>query len=134
MSKKKKKETDPLRQFLLSELFKTFNKHPNRSFNYKQLVTIIRADFVSFLRERAGDEVHFDELNDDLKKDVQFLLAELLDKGDLLESEPGKFKLKPKHAYVEGIIDITSGGAAYLLSENDEDDIYIAPRNVKNAL
>src|SRR5205085_10732880 len=62
------------------------------------------------------------------------MIAELHAKGDLIETESGKYKLKPQHAYMEGIIDIKASGVAYLLSENDEDDIEIAPRNVKNAL
>ena len=52
----------------------------------------------------------------------------------MIEVERGKFKLKPKHSYLEGIIDITASGAAFLLSENDEDDVFIAPRNVRQAL
>ncbi|MBK6399951.1 MAG: ribonuclease R [Bacteroidetes bacterium] len=75
-----------------------------------------------------------DDLNGELKTEILFILAELQDKGDVIETERGKFQLKPKHAYLEGIIDITNGGAAYILSENDEDDVYIAPKNVKNAL
>lgn len=134
MSRKKKNETDPVRTHLLAELYKTFNNHPNRIFNYKQLLNIIKPGFISFLRQNSGDDVHFEELNEDLKKEIQFLLIELVDKGDLIETDRGKYKLKPKHAYLEGVIDITSSGAAYLLSETDEDDVYIAPRNVKNAL
>src|SRR3569832_1437491 len=125
MSKKNKKDTDPVRKFLLAELFKNFNQHPNRSFNYRQLVKNIQTVFITFLREHAGKEVFIEDLHEDLKKEIQFLLAELLDKGDVFETDRGKFKLKPIHAYVEGVIDITSGGAAYLLSENYEDDIYI---------
>ena len=69
-----------------------------------------------------------------MKKEILEHLQELASKGDLIEVNRGSYKLKPKHAYMEGIIDITPQGAAYLLSENDEDDIYIAPRNVKHAL
>ncbi|HRH65739.1 MAG TPA: ribonuclease R [Bacteroidia bacterium] len=136
MSKKKNKEQikSPAQVYLLSEVFKTLNAHPNKTFNYKQLSTAIKPGFINHIRETIGEDVHIEDLASELKKEVLIILRSLLAKGDLLEMEPGKYKLKPKHAYTEGIIDISAGGAAFLLSENDEDDIYIAPRNVKNAL
>lgn len=69
-----------------------------------------------------------------LKQETVRSLLALTDRGELIEIERGKFKLKPKRAYLEGIIDITASGAAYLLSEDGEDDVFIAPRNVRNAL
>ena len=135
MSKNKKKEDDPSRSFLLAELFKTFNRHPNTLYNYKQLARMIKPAYSDFLSGQAkGSEETIEDPEGGLRKEILFLLAELQDKGDVIETERGKFQLKPKHAYLEGIIDITSSGAAYILSENDEDDVYIAPRNVKNAL
>ncbi len=135
MSKKKQRSIeDAFRSFLLSELYKSFNKYPNSSFNYKQLTRNVKLALPLFTKTNPEYEFNPETLNSDLKKDILFLLAELIDKGELLEVERGKFKLKPKHAYLEGTIDITSSGAAYLLSEDNEDDIYIAPRNVKNAL
>ncbi len=129
---KKNKQDDLLKVFLVGEVYKAFNKHPNKTFNYKQLIRLIKSELPVFAE--ANPDINIDGLSDGLKKEILFILAELLDKGDLLEVEVGKFKLKPKHSYMEGIIDITSGGAAYILSETNEDDIYIAPRNVKNAL
>lgn len=129
---KKNKQDDLLNVFLVGEVYKAFNKHPNKTFNYKQLIRIIKTELPVFTD--ANPDINAEWLDDGLKKEILFILAELLDKGDLLEVETGKFKLKPKHSYMEGIIDITSGGAAYILSETNEDDIYIAPRNVKNAL
>ncbi len=129
---KKNKQDDLLKSFLVSEVYRAFNKHPNKTYNYKQLLRLINSVLPAFAD--ANPEVNTGGLEKNLKKEVLFMLAELQDKGDILEVDTGKFKLKPKHAYAEGIIDITSGGAAYILSENNEDDIYIAPKNVKNAL
>lgn len=134
MSPQKKKGEDPSRSFLLSELFKNFNRHPNTAYNYKQLARLIKPPYIEFLRQSGNPDVHIEDLNGDLKKEILFILAELQDKGDVIETDHGKFQLKPKHAYLEGIIDITSSGAAYILSESNEEDVYIAPRNVKNAL
>lgn len=131
---KKKKEDDALRAFLISEVYKAFNKHPNRTFNYKQLVRTIKLEVEGFVAKHPDAIIDAEKLNGGLKKEIQFILSELADKGDVLEIDFGKFKLKPQHAYMEGVIDITSSGAAYILSETNEDDIYIAPKNVKNAL
>jgi len=129
---KKNKTGDATHTFLVGEIYKAFNKHPNRSFNYKQLIRLVKESLSSFAESHG--EIDIAELNENLKTDVLFIIAELQDKGDVIDVEYGKFKLKPKHAYMEGVIDITGSGAAYILSETDEDDIYIAPRNVKNAL
>ncbi len=134
MSKKKRKSENPFEQLVLSEVYKVFNLHPYKNFNYKQLFKLIRPALILRAQENLGQDAPLEELNADLKKSVQQILGELLLKGDLLEVSSGKFKLKPKHAYMEGVIDITASGAAYLLSENDEEDVFIAPRNVKNAL
>ena len=129
---KKKIQDDLVNIFLVSEVYKTFNRHPNKTFNYKQLLRLIKSELPVFAD--LNPDIDMTALDGNLNKEILFILAELQDKGDLLEVENGKFKLKPKHAYMEGVIDITSGGAAYILSESNEDDIYIAPRNVKNAL
>src|SRR5205085_1056289 len=55
-------------------------------------------------------------------------------KGKLIEAEKGKFKLKPMRIYAEGIIDVSASGAAYVMNEDFEEDIYIAAKNVKHAL
>ena len=134
MSKKDKHKEDPAKQFLMTELYKAFNRHPNKTFNYKQLTSLLKPAVHDFARETYGEEVSVSDMASELKKEIIFLLAELQDKGEIIETDRGKFQLKPKHAYLEGVIDITSTGAAHLLSENNEDDIYISPRNVKNAL
>lgn len=131
---RKNNSVPPFKQFLLAEIFKVLNKHPNKTFNYRQLSKIIKPAVLEYIRNTHGQSVHVEELNSELRAEVRTLLETLKTRGDLVESEPGKYKLKPQHVYQEGIIDITSSGAAYLLSENEEDDIYIAPRNLKNAL
>ncbi|REJ80990.1 MAG: ribonuclease R [Bacteroidetes bacterium] len=132
MSKKKNKTDVPA--FLMSEIFKAFHKNPNRTFNYRQLFKLIKPSMITHMNEIVGSDVHVEDLVTGLKKSVQEILPQLVKKGDLIEVDIGKYKLKPQHAYLEGNIDFTNSGAAYLLSENQEDDVYIAPKNVKNAL
>ncbi len=131
---KKKKQDGAARNYLVGEVYKTLNQHPNKTFNYKQLARALTNDFAAFVNEHPELSLKAENLDGELKTEILFILNEMHDKGEVIEVDYGKFKLKPKHAYMEGNIDITSGGAAYILSETDEDDIYIAPRNVKNAL
>ena len=134
MSKRKRKEENPFRSFLAGELYKVFNRHPNKTFNHKQLLKLIKPSAVEFIKKQLPGYAFLDDIHDELKEGIIGMLGELHAKGDLIETERGSFKMKPQHAYMEGIIDIKPSGVAYLLSENDEDDIEIAPRNVKNAL
>ena len=82
MSKNKKKADDPSRTFLLAEIFKSFNRHPNTLYNYKQLTRIIKPAFTEFLRQTKGPDASMDDLNGELKTEILFILAELQDKGD----------------------------------------------------
>lgn len=109
---KKKHQESAIQSFIKSEVYKAFNKHPNRTFNYKQLLRIVKPELSVFAESQSGADI--ETLNENLKTDILFILAELQEKGELLEVDYGKFKLKPTHAYMEGIIDITSGGAAYI--------------------
>lgn len=133
-TKNKVEEAGAVGAFLIKEIFQLFDKHPNRSFNHKQVGKELRSAFVDFVANSPDLNNASEDPYELLRRETIQALYRLVDRGDLLEIERGKFKQKPKHAYLEGIIDITSGGAAYLLSENDEDDVFIAPRNVKNAL
>jgi ribonuclease R len=134
MSKKKSQDEKSTKAFVMGELYKYFNQHPNKTFNHKQLAKLIKPNYIDFLSERKGLPIADEGIKSILKKEIISVMEELAAKGDLIETNRGQYKLKPKHAYMEGIIDITPQGAAYLLSENDEEDIYIAPRNAKNAL
>ncbi len=135
MGKKKKSRSDSGFEHLISaDVFRVFERNPYKNFNYKQVLKLIRPGLVLQAKENLGDAFQQEEFLSSLKRSVLGVLDQLLKKGELLEVSPGKYKLKPRHAHMEGIIDITSSGAAYLLSENLEDDVYIAPRNVKNAL
>src|SRR2546423_2937667 len=134
MSKKKSVPEKTAKDFVTGELYKYLNQHPNKTFNHKQLAKLIKPDYIEYLSEQKQAPVADEGIKSILKKEIISLMEELVTKGELIETNRGQYKLKPKHAYMEGIIDITPQGAAYLLSENEEEDIYIAPRNVKNAL
>ena len=117
MSKTKKDSLHSIiKSSLREEIIKTMNQNPNRAFNYRQLSKQMG------LKEKAA------------QSSLIPILEEMFLEGILIETERGRYLMKPIYAYVEGLIDMTSSGAAYLMSEDFEDDIFIAPRNVRNAL
>jgi len=134
MSKSGKSKQASIGEFLQAEVQKTFQQFPNRNFNYKQLGKQIKPAFLAFVTEARGEAPEPSEAYKELKNELAAVLEMLKEKEELIEVDRGSYKLKPTHSYQEGIIDITNSGSAYLLSENGEDDIFIAPRNVKNAL
>jgi ribonuclease R len=134
MSKSGKTRPLTAGEFIQAEVQKAFQQFPNRNFNYKQLGKHIRPAFITFLAEARGQAPDPSDAYRELKQELSEVLERLKEKEELIEVNRGSYKLKPTHSYQEGIIDITNSGSAYLLSENGEDDIFIAPRNVKNAL
>lgn len=65
---------------------------------------------------------------------IQQILSTQVENGTLEETEKGKFKVKSLNTYVTGIISMASTGSAFLVSKELEQDIYIAPRKLRNAL
>lgn len=100
-----------------------FNKQPLRPLNYRQI---------------SGSLGVKDKASKDL---VQTILIELLDDGTISEVKPGKFILNeefrktgaPKK-YVTGRVDMKSTGKAYILRDDEGEDIFIAANNTYHAL
>jgi ribonuclease R len=114
-SKKKKKSgiENQLKQAIL-EVFKKNNNHP---LNYKQVCAVL--------------DIH-DTFTRNLISDI---LVDLKNNAILGEVERGKYKLNEvKSAYFTGRLELTAKGAAFLISEESEEDIFIAPRFVRTAL
>ncbi|MBK8846334.1 MAG: ribonuclease R [Bacteroidetes bacterium] len=115
---------------LKAALLKAFNKHPFKPFNYKQLAKLINQmdeEMAMILFDDRPDE-------DVLRNHIQAQLTELVNEKTIEEVIRGKYRLVPKTIYVEGRIEITSNGSAYVMNEDYEKDIYIAPRYTLNAL
>jgi len=116
MSKKRKKRAIS-KISLKSELLRVFHKSPKKSFNYKQLAKIIN-----------------------LKKDENFklintALIELEQTEKIIEIGRGKFKLKPlKETFIEGKIDLTTSGNAYVIVDNMDEDIFIHKKRIKHVV
>jgi ribonuclease R len=113
---KKKKRRKITKQSLQSQTLNILRKHPKKSFNYKQLSKQIG----------LGDESS--------KLLVQVVLNELEENEKIISVSRGKYKLKSQSSIVEGIIDITSSGNAYVTVENINDDIFIHGKYLPNVV
>lgn len=114
MSKKKSNSFNLVLNKLITDVFE---KSENKPLNYKQVASKLN--------------LHDDES----RALILEILKEETKKGILNEPEKGKFLLKQLKTFVTGKVDMTSDGSAYIVSEDEfEDDIYVAPRKLRNAL
>jgi len=113
---KSSRQSGSFKHDLLQNIISVFDKNPNKSFNYKQL----------------SSAFGFKDMTN--KKLITIILLELVDQGKLREIQRGKFSLNDSEDFVEGRVDMTTRGAAYIVVEGDDDDIYIDPKNTNTAL
>lgn len=114
MSKKKSNNFNLVLTKLITDVFE---KSGNKPLNYKQVASKLN--------------LHDDET----RSLILEVLKEETRKGILQEPEKGKFILKQLKTFVTGKVDMTSDGSAYIVSEDEfEEDIYVAPRKLRNAL
>jgi ribonuclease R len=106
-----------------------FKQQGNQPLNSKQLTKLIKQNetFAPILWQNIIDDV---ELRDEILKACYSLVADEI----IFESQAGRFKQIPETRIAEGVIEITSTGAAYVVNELHEKDIYIAPNNTGTAL
>ena len=118
MSKKRKKSSKSgnFKQTLEQQIISIFQQNPTLALNYKRISKALGIKDVSN------------------KKLISFILQELTENGVLIESQRGAYKLKVASQFVEGKVDMTQSGAAYVVVEDTETDIYIHAKNTKNAL
>ena len=94
-----------------------FEHNGNTPLNYKQVSAKLN------VHDQEAREVILDIL-----KDQAFA-------GVLKECTPGKFQLLELKTYIEGIVDLTNDGSAFIVTDDEfESDIFIAPRKLRNAL
>lgn len=111
------------------ELHGVFVKQPNASFNYKQAWR--KAEI------NLSDEIITQLLFADKKyvdDHLQQMLTELVESGELIETQPYRYKLLPSVRFVEGLIEISSKGEGYLINKDFKEDIQIPARLTANAL
>lgn len=117
MSKNKKKGESIIGKSELKKcLGELFAKHPGLSYNYKQVAKQLEVK------------------NMETKRLIVEMLEEMAEHGELIEEARGRYKSKAIGSYVTGIVDLTAKGAAYILSEECQEDIFVAFPNLKHAL
>ncbi len=113
----KKKHNSSVKLVLTKMVMDIFEKNGNIPQNYKQIA--------------AALNVH----DDDARRVILEILKEEAFAGNLKETAPGKFQLLELNTFVEGKVDLTNDGSAFIITDDpDENDIYVAPRKLKNAL
>ncbi len=93
-----------------------FSNSPKKLYNYKQISKFLG-------------------IKDDFQKQqILQTLEWLTSSGQLEEPDTGRFRLKSRAGYLVGKIDMTQYGYAFLISEEMEDDVFIARSNMKTAM
>ena len=114
MSKKKTNNFDLVLTKLISDVFE---KSGNKPLNYKQVAAKLNLD------------------DNETREAILAILRQETKRGVLSEPERGKFKLNELKTYVTGRVDMTADGSAFIVSEDEfENDIFIGPRKLRNAL
>ncbi len=112
-----KKKSINLNLILTKLIIDVFEKSENTPLNYKQVASKLN----------LSDAETRDVISQILKQESK--------KGILVEVDRGKFILKQLKTYVIGKVDMTADGSAFIMTEDEfENDIFIAPRKVRNAL
>ena len=98
------------------QIMDIFTRNPNMIFNYKQISRKLE----------VADPVD--------RKLISAVLGDMTGDGSLIQVERGKFKLRMKGGFVEGTIKMTRSGAAFLITEEVDEEVYITSRNLNRAL
>lgn len=115
MSRKSNKNQLKFKKTLTKEILHVFERHPQSVFNYKQLASKLSI-------KDSGQRMLVIEI-----------LDELTYKEVLKEEQRGKFVLNSELPTIQGTLDFSLRGAAYLISEDLDDDIYIHKKNTGKA-
>ena len=117
MSKRKQRKPSKNKiSNLTNTILSILNKDRKQTFNYKQIAAKIGVNDTS-------------SRNQITKK-----LQQLKSKQEIEEVERGKYKIINTTEYHTGIVDMASRGSGYIISDDFEDDIYIASNNMNKAL
>lgn len=114
---KKKNTNSSIHKVLTQLVLDVFEQNGNTPLNYKQVSAKLN------IRDPESREVIGDILKDEAFKQV------------LKEVSPGKFQLLELKTFVEGKVDLTNDGSAFIVTDEEgETDIFVAPRKLRNAL
>lgn len=115
MTRKKTQKKDKMRNSLTYIVSKVFEKNPDSILTHKQICTLI------------------DVKEHELRKLVFSVLEDLNKQGVLSKHGHGIYGANSQ-SLIEGTIELTARGGGFVITDDDENDIYIAPDNIKQAL
>lgn len=111
-----KKNNEAFKNILTELVLDTFAQNAVSTFNYKQVSAKLNID------------------DNTTRQLIHQIILENVKKGILKEVATGKYQAQAPKNYLIGTLDVAQSGSAYLVVEGLEEDIYIAPRKVRNAL
>ncbi|MBV8390034.1 MAG: ribonuclease R [Mucilaginibacter sp.] len=113
----KNTKSSSIKQVLTQMVLDVFEQNKNAPWNYKQVSAKLN------IHDTEAREIILEILKEEVKKNV------------LKEVSQGKFQLRELKTFIEGIVDMTNDGSAFIVTDDeDETDIYVAPRKLRNAL
>jgi len=113
----KKKNNSSIKLVLTQMVLDVFEQNGNTPLNYKQVSAKLN------VRDPESRETIFEILKDEVFS------------GALKELSPGKFQLLELKTFIEGKVDLTNDGSAFIVTDDEfESDIFVAPRKLRNAL
>ena len=111
-----KKPAGDTKKSLISRALSTFRQYPGKLLNYKQLSKLMGIT------------------DDETRKLLNSCLNELSAAGEIEEPTRGKFRMQGKEELVTGTIDLTNNGAAFVVVDGKDEDIYVAASKLRHAL
>lgn len=112
----KQKSSNTKKKWLFEEVIAAFKKEGNKPLNYKQVAKALNIE------------------NADERNKLVDVLKAMHGQGTLEEEGHGKYRLKQKGLHIIGKVDMTSSGNAYIVSDQSEEDIFVAANRLKTAL
>lgn len=116
MSKRDKKDRKKTKHYLFEDVLQVLEKNPGRAMNYKQVSS------------QLGIEDKSQRML------VNAILEELRDREHIEEPERGRFRFRHLENMITGVVDMTSAGNAYIISEDSEEDVYVEAKRTFNAM
>ena len=111
------KKSDHIRLVFTQLLTDVFEKSGNKPLNYKQVAGKLN------LKDPESREVILEILKDESHR------------GMFKEVDRGRFQLKELKTFITGTVDMTNDGSAFVVPDDEfEEDIFVAPRKLRNAL
>ncbi len=113
----KNKTSHSVKQVLSQLVLQVFEENGNQVYNYKQVSAKLN------IQDPESRETILEILEEEAEKQV------------LKEVSRGNFQLIELKTFVEGKVDLTADGSAFIITDDEaETDIFVAPRKLRNAL